>query len=109
MLNEQPDNLTLLAFIFFNCLFNISARSEENMDEKLTSYCGLCCADCIPSRKEFFVLVNKVAGNAKPVVGAPSSIVSGVFIQIWITISISLKRWGPQIALKRGKSIIIGK
>lgn len=30
------------------------------MDESLTSYCGLCCADCIPSREEFFALVNKL-------------------------------------------------
>jgi hypothetical protein len=30
------------------------------MDERLTSYCGLCCADCIPSREEFFDLVNRL-------------------------------------------------
>ena len=26
------------------------------MDESLTSFCGLCCTDCIPSHKEFFTL-----------------------------------------------------
>jgi hypothetical protein len=31
------------------------------MDEGLTSYCGLCCADCIPSHQEFFDLVNRLA------------------------------------------------
>lgn len=31
------------------------------MDERLTSYCGLCCADCIPSHEEFFDLVNRLA------------------------------------------------
>jgi hypothetical protein len=30
------------------------------MDESLTSYCGLCCADCIPSREEFFTLVSSL-------------------------------------------------
>jgi hypothetical protein len=30
------------------------------MDESLTSYCGLCCADCIPSREEFFALVKRL-------------------------------------------------
>ena len=30
------------------------------MDENLTSYCGLCCADCIPSREEFFTLVSRL-------------------------------------------------
>jgi hypothetical protein len=30
------------------------------MDERLTSYCGLCCADCIPSREEFFAVVTKL-------------------------------------------------
>jgi hypothetical protein len=30
------------------------------MDENLTSYCGLCCSDCIPSRSEFFSLVDNV-------------------------------------------------
>ncbi len=30
------------------------------MDESLTSYCGLCCADCIPSREEFFTLVSRL-------------------------------------------------
>jgi hypothetical protein len=30
------------------------------MDESLTSYCGLCCADCIPSREEFFSLVGRL-------------------------------------------------
>lgn len=29
------------------------------MDESLTSYCGLCCSDCIPSREVFFTLVNR--------------------------------------------------
>jgi hypothetical protein len=28
------------------------------MDENLTSYCGLCCSDCIPSHAEFFSLVD---------------------------------------------------
>lgn len=28
------------------------------MDERLTSYCGLCCSDCIPSRQEFFSLAD---------------------------------------------------
>jgi hypothetical protein len=31
------------------------------MDEKLTSYCGLCCVDCIPSNEEFFDVVNRLA------------------------------------------------
>jgi hypothetical protein len=35
-------------------------RKKENMDEKLTAYCGLCCADCIPSRVEFFALVDRL-------------------------------------------------
>lgn len=30
------------------------------MDENLTSYCGLCCSDCIPSNEEFFALVDKL-------------------------------------------------
>jgi len=30
------------------------------MDESLTSFCGLCCIDCIPSREEFFALVNRL-------------------------------------------------
>jgi len=30
------------------------------MDEQLTSYCGLCCDDCIPSREEFFLLVHRL-------------------------------------------------
>jgi hypothetical protein len=30
------------------------------MDESLTSYCGLCCVDCIPSHKEFFTLVSRL-------------------------------------------------
>lgn len=30
------------------------------MDESLTSYCGLCCADCIPSHEEFFTLVSRL-------------------------------------------------
>jgi hypothetical protein len=30
------------------------------MDEKFTSYCGLCCADCIPSCEAFFALVKKL-------------------------------------------------
>jgi hypothetical protein len=29
----------------------------SKMDENFTSYCGLCCTDCIPSRVEFFSLV----------------------------------------------------
>ncbi len=28
------------------------------MDERLTSYCGLCCSDCIPSRASFFALAD---------------------------------------------------
>jgi hypothetical protein len=30
------------------------------MDASLTSYCGLCCADCIPSREELFTLAGKL-------------------------------------------------
>jgi hypothetical protein len=30
------------------------------MDEKLTAYCGLCCADCIPSCEELFALVDRL-------------------------------------------------
>jgi hypothetical protein len=30
------------------------------MDENLTSYCGLCCCDCIPSHAEFFSLVDSL-------------------------------------------------
>lgn len=30
------------------------------MDENLTAYCGLCCADCIPSQEEFFALVDRL-------------------------------------------------
>jgi hypothetical protein len=30
------------------------------MDENLTSYCGLCSSDCIPSRSEFFMLADKL-------------------------------------------------
>ena len=30
------------------------------MDENLTSYCGLCCVDCIPSHERFFALVNRL-------------------------------------------------
>jgi Protein of unknown function (DUF3795) len=30
------------------------------MDESLTSYCGLCCSDCIPSRADFFELVDNL-------------------------------------------------
>jgi hypothetical protein len=29
-------------------------------DERFTSYCGLCCVDCIPSREDFFAVVNKL-------------------------------------------------
>ncbi len=32
----------------------------KEMDEDLTAYCGLCCADCIPSREEFFALVDRL-------------------------------------------------
>jgi hypothetical protein len=28
---------------------------------KLTAYCGLCCADCIPSNREFFRLLDRLA------------------------------------------------
>jgi hypothetical protein len=38
------------------------------MIEGLTAYCGLCCIDCIPSREEFFKLVNdfdEVLGELK--------------------------------------------
>lgn len=37
-----------------------SLRKGKIMDEKLTAYCGLCCADCIPSREELFVLVDRL-------------------------------------------------
>ena len=30
------------------------------MDESLTAYCSLCCADCIPSREELFALVDRL-------------------------------------------------
>ena len=30
------------------------------MDDKLTSYCGLYCPDCIPSKGELFSLIEKV-------------------------------------------------
>jgi hypothetical protein len=30
------------------------------MDENLTSYCGLCCGDCIPSRAELFSLTDSL-------------------------------------------------
>ncbi|MEW6265368.1 MAG: DUF3795 domain-containing protein [Thermodesulfobacteriota bacterium] len=30
------------------------------MSETLTSYCGLCCRDCIPSREDFFGLINRL-------------------------------------------------
>lgn len=30
------------------------------MDENLTAYCGLCCADCIPSNAGFFSLIEKL-------------------------------------------------
>jgi hypothetical protein len=30
------------------------------MNESLTSFCGLCCIDCIPSREEFFTLVYRL-------------------------------------------------
>jgi hypothetical protein len=30
------------------------------MDENLTSYCGLCCSDCIPSHSEFFTLIDNL-------------------------------------------------
>jgi len=36
-------------------------------------------------------------------------IVSGVFTQIWIITSISLRKWGLQIGLKRGRSTTNGK
>ena len=29
------------------------------MDKNLTAYCGLCCADCIPSRHDFFGVIDK--------------------------------------------------
>jgi hypothetical protein len=32
----------------------------KKMDENLTASCGLCCADCIPSREEFFALVDRL-------------------------------------------------
>jgi hypothetical protein len=35
-------------------------RKKENMDEKLTAYCGLCCADCILSCEELFALMDRV-------------------------------------------------
>lgn len=28
------------------------------MDESLTSFCGLCCSDCIPSRESLFALAD---------------------------------------------------
>jgi hypothetical protein len=37
--------------------FSIGLRYRE-MDEGETSYCGLCCSDCIPSREEFFSLAD---------------------------------------------------
>ena len=30
------------------------------MDKGLTAYCGLCCADCIPSNRLFFKLVDQL-------------------------------------------------
>ena len=30
------------------------------MNDQLTAYCGLCCVDCIPSREEFFRLIDKM-------------------------------------------------
>jgi hypothetical protein len=30
------------------------------MDEKLTAYGGLCCADCMPSCEELFALVERL-------------------------------------------------
>lgn len=30
------------------------------MNRDLTSYCGLCCADCIPSNDEFFQIVSRL-------------------------------------------------
>ena len=33
---------------------------NENMDETLTAHCGLCCADCIPSREELFALADRL-------------------------------------------------
>lgn len=30
------------------------------MDKNLTSYCGLCCSDCIPSDSEFFSLIDSL-------------------------------------------------
>ena len=35
-------------------------NTGEIEDDKFTSYCGLCCVDCIPSYEEFFTLVNKL-------------------------------------------------
>jgi hypothetical protein len=35
-------------------------RAVNIMDESLTSYCGLCCSDCIPSCEEFFTLVSRL-------------------------------------------------
>jgi hypothetical protein len=33
---------------------------KGKMDEKLTAYCGLCCADCMPSCEELFALVERL-------------------------------------------------
>lgn len=32
------------------------------MDERLTSYCGLCCGDCIPSRADLLALADALDG-----------------------------------------------
>jgi hypothetical protein len=33
---------------------------KGKMDEKLTTYCGLCCADCIPSCEDLFALADRL-------------------------------------------------
>ena len=35
-------------------------EKKGKMDEKLTSYCGLCCADCMPSCEELFAPVDRL-------------------------------------------------
>ncbi len=32
----------------------------KKLSKRLTAYCGLCCADCIPSQAELFALLDRV-------------------------------------------------
>ena len=38
----------------------MTSSRVKKLNMRMTAYCGLCCADCIPSRRELFVLLDRL-------------------------------------------------